>query len=75
MDFKPSPEVETLRERILDFMDEQVYPQEREIMEGLDAEVAAGRPLPGGPGRGAREGAVGGPLEPVHARRALRARA
>ena len=42
MDFKPSPEVETLRERILDFMDENVYPQERQIMEGLDAEVADG---------------------------------
>ena len=46
MDFKPSPQVETLRERILDFMDEQVYPQEREIMEGLDAEVASGVPYP-----------------------------
>jgi acyl-CoA dehydrogenase len=46
VDFKPSPEVETLRERILDFMDENVYPQERQIMEGLDAEVAAGVPYP-----------------------------
>jgi acyl-CoA dehydrogenase len=46
VDFKPSPEVETLRERILDFMDENVYPQEREIMEGLDAEVASGVPYP-----------------------------
>jgi len=46
MDFKPSPQVETLRERILDFMDEQVYPQERQIMEGLDAEVASGVPYP-----------------------------
>ncbi|HXS47938.1 MAG TPA: acyl-CoA dehydrogenase family protein, partial [Solirubrobacterales bacterium] len=46
MDFKPSPQVETLRERILDFMDEQIYPQEREIMEALDAEVAPGVPYP-----------------------------
>ena len=44
MDFKPSPEVETLRERVLDFMDEHVYPQEREIMEAMDAEVAPGVP-------------------------------
>jgi acyl-CoA dehydrogenase len=46
VDFKPSPEVETLRERILDFMDENVYPQERQIMEGLDAEVTGGVPYP-----------------------------
>ena len=46
MDFKPSPQVETLRERILDFMDAQIYPQEREIMEALDAEVAPGVPYP-----------------------------
>jgi len=46
MDFKPSPQVETLRERILDFMDEHVYPQEREIMQALDAEVATGVPYP-----------------------------
>jgi acyl-CoA dehydrogenase len=46
MDFKPSPQVETLRERILDFMDEQIYPREREIMEALDAEVEPGVPYP-----------------------------
>jgi acyl-CoA dehydrogenase len=46
MDFKPSPQVETLRERILDFMDEHIYPQEREIMQALDAEVATGVPYP-----------------------------
>ena len=46
MDFNPSPQVETLRERILDFMDENVYPQERQIMEGLDAEVRDGVPYP-----------------------------
>ena len=46
MDFKPSPQVETLRERILDFMDERIYPQEREIMVALDAEVGPGVPYP-----------------------------
>ena len=45
-DFKPSPQVATLRERILDFIDDNVYPQERQIMEGLDAEVAERRPRP-----------------------------
>ena len=46
MDFKPSPEVAELRERVLDFMDEEIYPQEREIMEALDAEVGTGVPYP-----------------------------
>jgi acyl-CoA dehydrogenase len=46
MDFNPSPEVAALRERLLDFMDAEVYPVEREIMEALDAEVAAGVPYP-----------------------------
>jgi len=46
MDFNPSPEVASLRERVLDFMDEQIYPQEREIMEALDAEVGPGVPYP-----------------------------
>ncbi|HEX3042843.1 MAG TPA: acyl-CoA dehydrogenase family protein [Solirubrobacterales bacterium] len=46
MDFKPSPEVAALRERVLDFMDDEIYPQEREIMEALDAEVATGVPYP-----------------------------
>jgi acyl-CoA dehydrogenase len=46
MDFNPSPEVAELRERVLDFMDEQIYPQERELMEALDAEVALGVPYP-----------------------------
>jgi len=46
MDFTPSPEVAQLRERVLDFMDAEVYPQEREIMEALDAEVAPGVPYP-----------------------------
>lgn len=46
MDFNPSPELSALRERVLDFMDEQVYPREREIMEALDAEVGPGVPYP-----------------------------
>jgi acyl-CoA dehydrogenase len=46
MDFTPSPEVATLRERVLDFMDEHVYPAEREIMEALDDEVGPGVPYP-----------------------------
>jgi acyl-CoA dehydrogenase len=46
MDFTPSPEVAALRERVLDFMDAEIYPIEREIMEALDAEVAPGVPYP-----------------------------
>jgi acyl-CoA dehydrogenase len=46
MDFTPSPEVASLRERVLDFMDAEVYPAEREIMEALDAEVGPGTPYP-----------------------------
>jgi acyl-CoA dehydrogenase len=46
MDFKPSPQVETLRERILDFIDDHIYPQERAILQALDAEVASGVPYP-----------------------------
>jgi acyl-CoA dehydrogenase len=46
MDFTPSPEVAALRERVLDFMDEHVYPAEREVMEALDAEVGPGVPYP-----------------------------
>jgi acyl-CoA dehydrogenase len=46
MDFSPSPEVAELRERVLDFMDAEIYPQEREIMEALDEEVGPGVPYP-----------------------------
>jgi acyl-CoA dehydrogenase len=46
MDFAPSPRVETLLERIRGFMDEHVYPNEREVMEALDREVAPGVPYP-----------------------------
>jgi acyl-CoA dehydrogenase len=46
MDFTPSPEVDALRERVLDFMDAEIYPEEREIMAAIDAEVSAGVPYP-----------------------------
>jgi acyl-CoA dehydrogenase len=46
MDFTPTPEVAELRERVLDFLDEEYYQHEREIMEGLDAEVGPGAPYP-----------------------------
>jgi len=46
MDFTPSPEVAKLRERVLDFMDEEIYQREREIMEALDEEVGPGVPYP-----------------------------
>ncbi|MDX6589948.1 MAG: acyl-CoA dehydrogenase [Solirubrobacterales bacterium] len=46
MDFTPSPEVDALRERVLDFMDAEIYPAEREIMEAIDDEVAPGVPYP-----------------------------
>jgi acyl-CoA dehydrogenase len=46
MDFTPTPEVSSLRERVLDFMDTEVYPVERETMEALDDEVGSGVPYP-----------------------------
>ena len=46
MDFTPSPQVAELRERVLDFIDAEVYPVERELMEALDAEVGPGVPYP-----------------------------
>jgi acyl-CoA dehydrogenase len=46
MDFTPSPEVSELRERVLDFMDREIYPVEREAMEALDEEVGPGVPYP-----------------------------
>jgi acyl-CoA dehydrogenase len=46
MDFNPSPEVASLRERVLDFMDAEIYPVERELMEALDEEVGDGVPYP-----------------------------
>jgi acyl-CoA dehydrogenase len=46
MDFNPSPQVESLRERIRAFMDEHVYPVELEAVRALDEEVAPGVPYP-----------------------------
>jgi acyl-CoA dehydrogenase len=46
MDFNPSPEVAALRERVLDFMDAEIYPVEREVMEALDDEVGPGVAYP-----------------------------
>ena len=46
MDFSPSPQVESLLERIREFMDAHVYPSEREVMEALDEEVRRGVPYP-----------------------------
>ena len=46
MDFNPSPEVESLRERIEAFMDEHVYPVEMEAMLALDDEVKPGVAYP-----------------------------
>src|ERR1700755_1677733 len=46
MDFEPTREVVELRERILDFMDAEIYPAERELTEALDEEVGPGVPYP-----------------------------
>ncbi|MCE3265553.1 MAG: acyl-CoA dehydrogenase [Solirubrobacterales bacterium] len=46
MDFKPSPAVESLLERIEAFMAEYVYPQELAVHAALDDEVKPGVPYP-----------------------------
>jgi acyl-CoA dehydrogenase len=46
MDFRPTPQVEELRDRIRAFMDEHVYPVEGEAMRALDEEVGPGVPYP-----------------------------
>src|SRR4051794_14938095 len=46
MDFKPSPEVDSLLERIEAFMDEHCYPVEAEAMRAIDEEVKPGVPYP-----------------------------
>jgi acyl-CoA dehydrogenase len=46
VDFKPSPEVESLLERIQKFMDEHVYPVEAEALKAIDEEVGPGKPYP-----------------------------
>jgi acyl-CoA dehydrogenase len=46
MDFEPTREVAELRERVLDFMDAEIYPAERAINDALDDEVGPGVPYP-----------------------------
>jgi acyl-CoA dehydrogenase len=46
MDFNPSPEVESLRERIEAFMEEHCYPIEAEAIQALDDEVKPGVAYP-----------------------------
>jgi acyl-CoA dehydrogenase len=46
MDFNPSPEVESLRERIEAFMAEHVYPAEAEAIQAIDDEVKPGVAYP-----------------------------
>jgi acyl-CoA dehydrogenase len=46
MDFSPTPEVAELRGRVLDFLDDEYYPHEREVMEAMDAEIGPGVPYP-----------------------------
>ncbi len=46
MDFNPSPEVESLRERIEAFMAEHVYPVELDVLKALDDEVKPGVAYP-----------------------------
>jgi acyl-CoA dehydrogenase len=46
VDFNPSPEVESLRERIEAFMDEDVYPVEAEAIQAIDDEVKPGVAYP-----------------------------
>jgi acyl-CoA dehydrogenase len=46
VDFTPSPRVEELRGRIEAFVDEHVYPVEREALVALDEEVGPGVPYP-----------------------------
>jgi acyl-CoA dehydrogenase len=46
MDFSPSPQAAALAERLRSFMEEHVYPVEREARAALDADVAPGVPFP-----------------------------
>jgi acyl-CoA dehydrogenase len=46
MDFNPSPEVESLRERIEAFMEEHCYPVEAEAIQAIDDEVKPGVAYP-----------------------------
>ena len=47
MDFAYSPRAQELRERLMAFMDEHVYPAEERYMAEIQANTAAG-PLPAG---------------------------
>jgi acyl-CoA dehydrogenase len=46
VDFNPSPEVESLRERIEAFMEEHCYPVEADVIKAIDDEVKPGVPYP-----------------------------
>jgi acyl-CoA dehydrogenase len=46
MDFAPSPRIEKLRERVVEFVDEHVYPVEAEALHALDQEVGPGVAYP-----------------------------
>ncbi len=46
MDFKPTPQVDELRERVRAFMDEHVYPVEAESIASIDREVGPGVAYP-----------------------------
>jgi acyl-CoA dehydrogenase len=46
VDFEPSDRAKALLERVRDFMQEHVYPNEREVEEALDREVDATTPFP-----------------------------
>ena len=51
MDFNPSPQVESLLERIRAFMDEHVYPNERAVIGGARRGGRRRGPLPAGADR------------------------
>ncbi len=46
MDFKPTPEVEELRDRVRAFMEEHVYPVEAEAIQAIDDEIRPGIAYP-----------------------------
>ncbi|HTU15862.1 MAG TPA: acyl-CoA dehydrogenase family protein [Solirubrobacterales bacterium] len=46
MDFEPGAETTALRDRVRAFMDEHIYPREKELHDSLDREVREGVPYP-----------------------------
>ena len=44
MDFNPTPQVETLRERIKEFNEEHIFPVEMDLLRALDEEVTVQTP-------------------------------